>query len=250
VTIRGISLAIFGFAVLLICAAEPEAVRFGPNGAFQLEHSKDDFGVRSHGVVERIGAGSRMYPLPQSDFATYARLRPKDVAINPLSATANHYEREETIGPNQVEGDKLWFGKSFYDGEGMRGVGAFGYFDAATRKYELFSPPAVACCEVSAILVEPEVVWLGLDQFGEDISTFPGGLVRWDRRTHAVWKYDVEFVVTGIAREGESLRLTTTEGYALLNGDRIDRFRVQTGRDGRKTSTPIARFPPPPSTHY
>ena len=56
-----------------------------------------------------------------------------------------------------------------------------GYFDTATRKYTLFSPPEVARYEISAILVEPERVWIALDHFGEDISTSPGGLVRWNR---------------------------------------------------------------------
>jgi hypothetical protein len=33
------------------------------------------------------------------------------VARNPIAAIGNRYEREESIGPHQIEGDKLWFGK-------------------------------------------------------------------------------------------------------------------------------------------
>jgi hypothetical protein len=50
----------------------------------------------------------------------------------------------------QPEGDKLWFGKTFYDGEGNSGVGGFGYFDTADRQYYLFTPPEVVDCAISA----------------------------------------------------------------------------------------------------
>jgi len=233
---------------MLVWSAEPDGIRFGAGGAFQLESSRDEFGVRSHGVTERLAGGeTRLYPLPQSDFETYAKLRPKDAALNPLSATANHYDRQEAIGPHQVEGGRLWFGNRFYDGEGDRGVGAFGYFDTAMRQYRLFSTAEVAPYEIRAMLVEPDCVWVALDHFGEDISRFPGELVRWDRKTQVAQRYSVEFVVTEIAREGESLRLTTGGGYALLTGVTLRRFRTQTIAGGRTATTPIDRFPPPPS---
>lgn len=118
-------------------------------------------------------------------------------------------------------------------------MGAFGYFDAYTRKYTLFSPPEVAAYEISAILVTPETVWLGLDEFIEDISKAPGGLVQWNRETHAVHKYPLEFEVNSIRREGDLLRLETRNGYALLRGDKVLRFLT--------SGKPIARFPPPPT---
>jgi len=232
---------IFAVTAVMLAAAEPDLARFGAKGAFQLEYSGASYARSSHGVTERLADGtSKLYPLPQSSFAMYARLRPADLALNPLSATGERYTREETIGPHQIEGEKLWFGNTFYDGEGYRGVGAFGYFDSVARRYRIFSPPQVAPYEVSAILVEPATVWLGLDHFGEDISTFPGGLVKWDRATHAVRRYPIEFVVSKIVRHGESLRLTTRSGYALLNGDKFQRF------EGNK---PVAQFPPPPSKY-
>ncbi len=232
---------------LLVRTAEPDTTRFGPRGAFQLEYrSVDGFGMQAHGVIERLDEAGRTasYPLPQSTFETYAMLRPEGLKMNPLAATGGNYERSEVIGPHQVEGDRLWFGNNYYDGEGERGVGAFGYFDTAMRQYHLFSPPEVAAYEVSALLVEPDVVWIALDHAGEDISTFPGGLVRWTRTTHQVRRYPIEFVVSKISRDGESLKLTTNGGYALLTNDVVHRFRV----DGI-TDTPVDRFPPPPSHH-
>jgi len=229
----------------LIWSAEPDTTRFGPRGAFQLEYTLvGGTSVESHGVIEKLDATGRtkFYPLPQSGFETYAKLREADLKLNPISATANNYDRDEMIGPHQLEGNRLWFGNSFYDGEGKRGVGAFGYFDASTRQYRLFTPPEVAAYEVSAILVEPDVVWVALDHQGEDISKYPGGLIRWNKTTQQVERYAIEFVVTAIQRDGNSLRLATNGGYALLTRDVLHRFRV-TG----SVTTPIDRFPPPPS---
>ena len=240
---------VFALACIL-AVAEPDLSHFGPNGAFQLEYKTDDSGRLAHGVMERLANGTtKSYPLPQSNLEIYAKLRPADLVRNPIAATGNQYECEETIGPHQLEGDKLWFGNNFYDSEGERGVGTFGYFDAATRLYQLYSPPEVAPYEVSAILVEPNVVWLGLDYSSEDISVFPGGLVEWNRSTHTVRRYPIEFVVTKIERQGGSVRLTTREGYALLTGETLQRFRVSTNTSGKVENTPIEKFPPPPSHH-
>jgi len=228
------NLAVF----LLLPALDP--VTFGPGNRFELEQSSDNFGVRSHGITETLGPGRmKLYPLPQSSAEKYMRLRPFDLRINPF--TPDRYERQEVIGPYQIEAGRLWFGNNYYDGEGMKGVGAFGYFDTATRQYTLYSPPAVAPYQIGAILVEEDRVWLALDRFGEDISTSPGGLVQWNRATHEIKKYPLEFVVSRICAQGDSIRLTTRDGYALLRDGKLSRFLA--------SGLPIQKFPPPP-THY
>lgn len=227
------------YAAPALLAAVPLLV-FGQAGRFQLEQSKDDFGVRSHGIEETLASGgTKFYPLPQSNYDEYRRLRSDEARVN--SITAATYQRQEVIGPHQVEGDNIWFGDNYYDGEGDTGVGAFGYFDTTARQYVLFSPPEVANYEVSAILVERDSVWLGLDSFTEDISTVPGGLVRWDRSTHASHFYPLEFAITKIQRESDALRLETRYGHALFRDGKIRRFL--------SNGIPVATFPPPP-THY
>src|ERR1700731_4684127 len=111
-------------AIILLSVAL-DAVTFGPSGRFYLEHSKDEFGMRSHGIIETLGRNrTKFYPLPQSTAEKYIRLRPEDLQLNPFRA--DHYERQEVIGPYQIEGGRIWFGNSYYDGEGMKGVGTFG----------------------------------------------------------------------------------------------------------------------------
>ena len=223
------------FPMLLFLAAT-DAVIFGSGGHFRLEQSKDSFGIRSHGIIEQLGSNqSKFYPLPQSTADEYIRLRPEDLRTNPF--TSEQYERQEVIGPYEIENGRMWFGKQYYDSEGMRGVGAFGYFDSSNRTYKLFSPPEVTRYEISAILVQPDCVWLGLDQFVEDIEKVPGGLVRWDRITQAVQRYPLEFVVDGIRAEGDSLRLETRDGYALFRGGALRRF-LSDGKADRQISTP------------
>lgn len=224
--------------VLIAFASQaPSAVG---SGSFYLERSADQFGMRSHGIVEMVGPNrTKLYPLPQSTAQDYIRLRPSDFRLNPFKP--EEYERQEVIGPSQTDGGRIWFGKNFYDGEGMRGVGAFGYFDTATRKYTLFSPNEVAPYEVSAILVQPEVVWIALDHFGEDVATGPGGLVRWERSTHAVQSFALEFAVSKLQVQGDALRLTTHGGYAFLRDGEIRRYL--------DCGNPIQKFPPPPSQY-
>ena len=220
-----------------------DAVTFGSGNRFHLEHSTGNgsFGMQSHGVIEALGGNrTKFYPLPQSTPEQYARLRAEDIKINPL--TPGSYEREEFIGPYQIEGANIWFGNHFYDSEGSHGVGAFGFFDTAARKYTLYSPPEVASYQISAILVQSDVVWLGLEQFKEDISTTPGGIVSWKRTTHEVHRYPMEFAVSSISPEGDSLRLKNSHGgYAIFHRGGIRRFLA----NGKL----VAKFPPPP-THY
>jgi len=221
---------------------------------FYLQRSQDEFGIRAHGVVERTASESNFYPLPQSSVEEYRRLRGDEISEHrsPPIRTAKDYERQEVIGPYQIEGSRIWFGNNYYDGEGATGVGAFGYFDMKTRRYLLFSPPEVAHWEISALRVEPDAVWLGLDRFGEDISPSPGGLARWDRNNHRLLYYQLEFVVDGIRRDktdASMLVLTTYGGYALFRKGEIQRFRVQKGSGGKETVVRITRFPPRRTTH-
>jgi hypothetical protein len=139
---------------------------------------------------------------------------------------------DEKIGPWQVEGERLWFGKTFYDGEGYTGVGAFGYFDAVTKKYRIWSPPEVRASSISAILVEPETVWLGLAWNGE-YGPAPGGLVAFDRKTEHIVKFDLPDIVQSIARVGGHLLMATEFGPALIDDGRVRRFFVDRTSDGR-----------------
>src|SRR5262249_30141629 len=101
--------------------------------------------------------------LPQSSYDEFARARPARVK--------DGYGRESTIdervGAYQTIGDRIWFGKAFYDGEGTTGVGGIGSFDTGSNRFTIFSVPEMYSWSVSALLVEADAVWAGLVRYPE-----------------------------------------------------------------------------------
>ena len=136
------------------------------------------------------------------------------------------------IGPRQISGGTLWFGETFYDGEGMTGVGGFGYFDPAERKFKVYSPPEIADWSVTAILVEPDVVWLALARHGEWGGS-GGGLLRFDRGTEKVEMLELRDIAGTIARVGDRLLIATDFGAAVVLERKVRRFFLDQTTDGR-----------------
>ena len=169
-----------------------------------------------------VSLASKEYLLPQTDSKAWQRARPDDAKTYSDIELA---EINEEIGPHQPEGGLLWFGKSFYNSEGATGVGGFGYFDTATVSYRLFALPEIAAWSASAILVEPDAVWLALYRRGE-YGNYPGGLLRWDRDTSDVRHWYMPSIATGIARAGDAIYMGTTDGIAALRGDRVISYFV------------------------
>ena len=215
-------------SVLSTPAPPPDPVSdFGPGKQFRL--SKDKDGVDALVVIEQRGSQEQRYPLPQSDLNTWREARPDDAKTFLRSAAA---EIKEDIGPHQLEGDRLWFGKTFYNSEGLTGVGGFGYFDTVARAYKLYSPAEIRDWAVSAILVEPDFIWLALYRRGEYGNT-AGGLLQWDRRMERARLFDLRSVVTNMARSGGALGLGAVDGILVLKEDRIQSYFVDRTSDGR-----------------
>jgi len=149
-----------------------------------------------HAVIE---GGGKLYTLPQT-------------------APDNAAEMNEEVGPHQWIEGRLWFGKTFYNGEGATGTGGFGYFDPAARAFKIYATPEIRCWSVSAILVEADAVWLALDHRGE-YGNYPGGLLRWDRKTEQVRHLPLDQVGMSIARIAGVLSIGAPDGLILLHGD-------------------------------
>jgi hypothetical protein len=212
----------------------PDSVAaFGPGQRFRLSEEKNRYGSEYTVIVERSDPIQKSYPLAQSDLSTWLQARPDDAKS---FAQPDQAEMNEEIGPHQLEGDRLWFGKTFYNSEGSTGVGGFGYFDAATATYRLYSPPEIQRWSVSAILVEAHCIWLALYRRGE-YGNNSGGLLRWDRETAQVRSFALPDVVTNIAtsiiQTGEVTYLGTTNGIIVLRGDQITSYFVDRTAGGR-----------------
>jgi hypothetical protein len=199
-----------GDQTLHVPAPQSEAVtEFGPGGRFRWVREKNKYGSEYTVIA---GEGGKQYPLMQS-------------GTDPA-------EMNEQVGPHQVEGGRLWFGKTFYNGEGLTGVGGFGYFDADSAAYRLLVPPEIRKWSVSAILVEPECVWLALDHRGE-YGNYPGGLLRWDRKTATVRMFKVETVVTGMVEASGTVYLGATDGIVTVKGEQVASYFVDARADGK-----------------
>jgi len=176
---------------------KPHSVFFGPAKRFELTSAE-------HVIVEHRSNDDRQIRVPQSR-----------VAENVM----------EEIGPYQLEGDKLWFGKTFYAGEGQTGTGAFGYFDSVSGKFEMYSPPEVEHWSVTALHVDPDAVWMALQHRGE-YGGPSGGVLRLDRTTHAVQTYAMESHGVAMVRYGRQILVGTEEGVAVIEGDSVREYFV------------------------
>ena len=201
---------------------------FGPRKRFRLATEKNNDGSESPFVMEKVATKEKMYRLPQSDLKTWQQARQDDIANG---IPADQPLISEQIGPHQLESDRLWFGKTFYNGDGHAGVGGFGYFDTATRSYHLYSPAEIHRWSVSAIRVEPDFIWLGLSHGGE-YGNNSGGLLRWDRKTEEVRRFDVRIGIGRIVRYHDTLYLGGN-GIVVLRGDEIQSYFVDRTVDGR-----------------
>ena len=201
---------------------------FGPRKTFRLSKQKNRSGGDSRVVVEQAGNEEKIYQLPQSDRITWRLARPDDIerGIPPDQAEIN-----EEIGPHQLYDDRLWFGRTFYNGEGGTGVGGFGYFDTETRSFHIDSPPETHRWSVSAMLVEPGFVWLALYSRGE-YGNEPGSLLRWNRKTEEVRLFNVRTVVHEIVRHDNALYMGAADGIVVLRDDQVQNYFVDLATDG------------------
>ncbi len=175
--------------------------------------------------------------LPRTTYDQFAIARPNRVK--------NGYVRQgtelnESIGPWQREGGRIWFGKTFYDGEGSTGVGGFGYFDQQDRKLHLFEPPEIADWSVSALDVTQDAIWMGLVNNGE-YGGSSGGLLRFDRQSNSVRRLSLPDIAIRLAHVDGKILAATDFGIAVVEGDRITRFFVDQTTDGRWRVVPATR---------
>lgn len=106
-----------------------------------------------------LGAQAPFHPLPTPSVELYERMRVDE----PLdSLHRSHLRLDADFGAWQQVGDEIWFGVSYYLGEGSDGVGGFGRFDPATGRFRMTWDVPKAGLSVSALHHDGEALWLGL----------------------------------------------------------------------------------------
>jgi hypothetical protein len=171
------------------------------------------------GVAERQADAYYLHALPQSTSDEVAQRRPASRA-----GSSGRVHVAEEIGPFAKAGNRLWFGKTFYDGEGIIGVGALGYFDLEKRSYALFSPQAIADWSTSALLVEEDAIWAGMIRRPEG-AVYSGGLLRFEPSTGKTEIYPIKDGIGRIVRWKDALYVGTSNGvYIVRGGQALTRY--------------------------
>lgn len=184
------------------------------------------------GIVLTPAAGAEapadLAPLPQSSYDEFAVARPERVK--------NGYSRnvtriEEKAGAWQRIGSRIWFGKTFYDGEGHTGVGDLGYFDTTSRTFAFLKLPELASWSVSALLVEGNDAWVGLMGQPEG-AAYSNGLLRVDLKGRQTRRYEIPDVIRQLVRWNGALYVATDHGLYVVRDERVTRFRLEPGLNG------------------
>jgi hypothetical protein len=171
----------------------------------------------------------RKQPMRQSTYDEFARARPGRVANGYGEGTL----MEEQPGPYQIVGSRIWFGKTFYDGEDRSGVGALGYFDTRTSQYGFLQIPELADWSVSAILIEEDAAWMGLVNRGEG-EDIGGGLIRYAFKSGTSHRLFSDEVVHHIVRWKDGVYVATKNGAYLVQENRlVKRYQVEPDIDNR-----------------
>jgi len=171
----------------------------------------------------------KSYSLPQPSYKLFSQWRPKRVRDGYSKDDASI---ESEIGPWQLVDGQLWFGLYFYDGEGSSGIGGYGTFDLATKKYQITYLKEIAGDSSSAILAEPETIWLGLVVQGEGWE-FGTGLEKVGRRNNSVVRYKAPGMVNTFVRARDKVYAGTTDGLMVFDDDgRIWNIELSINKDG------------------
>ena len=186
------------------------------------------------GIALQEGNSYRAYALPRTTPIELAQHRPQVVARYPRYLETNDQSWVlEWMGASVLRTNRLWFGKSFYDGEGYNGVGSFGYFDIDQRSYSLTTIPEIADWSTSAIFVDEGLVWIGLTHYTEGADS-SGGLLRYDQETGETRIYPIENVITHILGHNDVIYVGAKRGrlYALKKGSIVSRHSVEPSLEG------------------
>jgi hypothetical protein len=175
--------------------------------------------------------------LPRTTYDQFAAARPGRVKNGYVRAGT---ELHDSVGCWQQEDGRIWFGKSFYDGEGSTGVGGFGYFDLNERRLHMFAPREIADWSVSAIDVGPDAVWMALVMNGE-YGGSSGGLLRYDRQSGVVRRIELRDIAVRLIRVGGKILAATDFGIAVVEGNGVKRYFVDRTADGRLLVAPATR---------
>lgn len=184
-------------------------------------------GEENPGIYEVSDGKTRFYPLPQLGISDLRRWRANLISQNPNIP----FRIRLDIGPFQRVGNRIWFGTSFYDGEGITGIGGLGTFDLRTRGFNVDYCSVMAPYSTSSIAIGQGEVWLGLYHCGEGTSS-SGGIARYQFASKSWTRYEVPEIANAIYPADGRIYAGTTEGILVLGAGGLTRICFEPSEAG------------------
>lgn len=188
---------------------------YNPPGVRLLHSAVPQFRIVPGGLAEVRLRDTLFIPLDYPDLEHFRRARPDHAS----GVSLDHVDIAVEIGPVTDDGDRIWFGLAFYDGEGLDGVGGVGWLDPLTREAELIYPSEMADYSVSAIAADGGRLLLGLAIQPEG-AVIGLGLARYDPGSGAFERILPEGYISGIATAEDRIFAVSDQG--LLEVDSRD----------------------------
>ena len=201
-------------AVVVSNGAAEERLRLSGGGGGEVASGVLEIGETYHCFTQ----------LPQSSYKDMKKLRWPDEQEGDCPGCITPTV-SEGIGPFAHVGGTIWFGLSFYDGEGSVGFGGIGSYDAGTRKYEIFHPRGLIDWSASAILADGGSVWVGLVCHEEYINP-TGGVARYDLASRQVQRFLVPGLVRAIVKHGDGVLVGTSTALGTIRSGGISCFQI------------------------
>jgi hypothetical protein len=127
----------------------------------------------------------------------------------------------QSITATFVDGNAIWFGIGFYDGEGSTGVGGFGKFNIKTGKIEIIRPQLTIHSSISPMLFDGKSLWFGTYNSYECLGYPPAnGLVRYEWKTGEIESFEGKdngpcgFLIRDLLKQGHYLWVATDLGLS------------------------------------
>ena len=182
-----------------------------------------------YGMTRFLNGKSTFVPMPQPTYQDFKRIRSDRVADG---YTKDIAQVGNALGAWHVEGNQIWFGTTFYDGEGETGIGGFGRYDVVTNQIYMTYLPDVASWSMSTIFMSDGILSMGLVSHPEGVK-YSGGLVQYDINTKHTQHFDVPGIIHVIREVNNTLVLGTTNGISLINGKTIQTGTFDVDQEGQ-----------------
>jgi hypothetical protein len=182
-------------------------------------------GVWQRGQSLHCPANSECLPTKETkapDIPPIALSKQGAIALVPQLKDAE--EIEQTVSDWTEQGGNIWFGISFYSGEGVSGIGGIGRFDPLLHKTVIRRPKAILNSSIHRIVHDGEWLWFGTVGHYECTGDPPThGLLRYKWDTNHIESFEGKedgpcgFAVHDLLLEQQALWVATDLGLSRFN---------------------------------